>query len=1061
MIRYNNGELYRIMAGGYTLTETGDFKYTCEHVWAILIDDILEDDHIIGNIGIFTRTVLQYILDHQEQQNWVLGDVEFIHQFEYLFQNETLLSALVQVVKRFTLPFIWEFDTHQYPYVLHLRRLREENKPDMYVWPRKNALKLVKKSDATTLCTQIHPRGEGEGINQLNIRSVNNGRTYLRSPPEYIQRYGLVKRVWIDRRYTDAQSLKEAAQAMLDELQEPYEQYEADFASLGTTEYDIPATGKKVDLRDIDGKSLKQTWIVGIRWNHDEIKKSKLAIANRPRDIAGTVAEMMDRQRIEMAYAQGATNIFQDNVQDNADPGAPVQLKFRIPVDMRVVNSVLIDVEMGDFRRPFTITALGGSPWTRASSTSLTGNAGEGETGLAGAGRTGLTTPARTGETGGATQSATPNDTGLAGAGETGTTTPGRTGETGGFTQATTPLATGGAGAGETGLTTPGRTGDTGGTTQSTTPGSTGAALGDTAFTTPIATGSASGNTAATTPGATGAATGSTASTTPGPTGNAGAGDTGTAGGGNTGTSGAGNTGSAGAGNTGNSVGNTSNSTAFNTGNSAGNTGAASGNTENSAAFNTSNPTGSGNNTGNNTAFNTANSAAFNSGAPSNANTGGMAGTSTPATGGVAGSGAAVRTSGMVQTNSNAWPQTLTSQGPSNNNTNPSGAGGTRAANPAVTGSVPGTLSHNHPMGHNHQIDPHSHQMNSHTHHYTIGQLNHNHTFPHTHGMGAHTHTPGTHTHQVGAHLHSVGAHSHPLGSHTHQVGAHGHGIGGHTHPIPNHAHSVGAHNHGLNNHNHSMANHTHSVSAHAHSVDAHHHTLNNHVHTSSAHAHGLNDHTHTSAGHVHGLNAHTHTSAAHSHGLNNHRHTSAEHTHLLNLHSHTSAAHLHALSNHQHTSAAHNHQLDMHSHTSAGHLHSISNHRHASAAHAHTLNMHSHTSASHDHSTANHRHSMSNHRHNMEHVHGIEDHSHELTPGITWVGNPQSFRLRINGQWRGPVFMTRREEIDITGFLVNAQNMIPRGVWHRVEIWPDDVANIMITLQVQGFMQSRGNLTV
>ena len=49
-VRYNGGELYRIMPVDAEITETGLLTYQCEHVLATLIDNVLFEDCVVDNI---------------------------------------------------------------------------------------------------------------------------------------------------------------------------------------------------------------------------------------------------------------------------------------------------------------------------------------------------------------------------------------------------------------------------------------------------------------------------------------------------------------------------------------------------------------------------------------------------------------------------------------------------------------------------------------------------------------------------------------------------------------------------------------------------------------------------------------------------------------------------------------------------------------------------------------------------------------------------------------------------------------------------------------------------
>ena len=365
-----HGDLYRILPTERVVDEKGGFRYSCEHVIAQLIDLVMFGYHVVGNIGFFTAMVIEWLLDKQnktythetgwvldpsKEVNWVLGDCDFARQFEYGWEQETVLRALFTVANPISDPYMWVFDTSRYPYVLHLKRLDVDQIPQMYIRGGRNLLQLTHKSDPTSMCTRLFPLGEGEGVNQLNISSINNNVPFLESPQHIIDEYGIIERIWIDRRYTVQESLLDAGQTMLDHLQVPHEEYAVDFAVLGRGQWDTAEIGKVVEVVD-----FTKTYIVGIDYNHEEIIESRLHIANKPRNVAGTVAEMMDRQRIEMSYAQGATTFFERDAQGNCDPTLPLAMRMFIPSNLQIINFVLLDVEVSRFRKPFRVVGGAG-----------------------------------------------------------------------------------------------------------------------------------------------------------------------------------------------------------------------------------------------------------------------------------------------------------------------------------------------------------------------------------------------------------------------------------------------------------------------------------------------------------------------------------------------------------------------------------------------------------------------------------------------------------------------------------------------------------------------------
>lgn len=349
-IRHDGGELYRILPASTVIEETGAVTYTCEHVLATLMDNILFGSHVVGNLGTYTADCIRYVLEHQLTKNWALGDCDFRRQFEYGWEQETLLSALFSIATPMTEPYRWATDTTTYPWKLSLRRIDTGRVPEMVIRRGKNMLSIQKDVDPAQLCTRLYPLGYGEGVNQLGIADVNGGVPYLQSPPEITAKYGIIERVWIDRRYENAESLKAAGQAMLNELQEPRVEYTVSFAQLGAASLDNAEIGKVAEIVDPGLGLRERSYITGMTLRHGDILSSELTVANTPQDIASSVADMADRQRIEMSYAQGATQLYAQSLQANADSKDGATVNFFIDAAMRIVNKVLIKVKLEPFR---------------------------------------------------------------------------------------------------------------------------------------------------------------------------------------------------------------------------------------------------------------------------------------------------------------------------------------------------------------------------------------------------------------------------------------------------------------------------------------------------------------------------------------------------------------------------------------------------------------------------------------------------------------------------------------------------------------------------------------
>ncbi|SKB36233.1 phage minor structural protein, N-terminal region [Acetoanaerobium noterae] len=363
-------ELFRIMPSTLVRSSQGDISYQCEHVLATLLDDVLFKYHQIGNIGVGTTTVLRYILDRQLDKKWQLGVCEFDRRFEYKWENENLLAALFSVPQCFNEGYRWEFDTKGSVWRINLKRLSTEVKAD--VTYKKNMTEIQKEVDPTTVVTRLYCLGYGEGDNQLGIESVNNGVPYLESNGQTTT-YGIKSSILVDKRFESPETLKAYGQALLNQLKYPYKSY----------------TTKAVDLYRKDNKKYSKFFpgdIVRIMDKEDDIiedlpiiKVSKsditgnpgdieIEIANKTRDVAGSISELADRARINEVYAQGATNQMIIPYADNADNANPAVMRIYIPGTMARINKCILNYQLEAFRAYSKAIGGGGASVTSTNS---------------------------------------------------------------------------------------------------------------------------------------------------------------------------------------------------------------------------------------------------------------------------------------------------------------------------------------------------------------------------------------------------------------------------------------------------------------------------------------------------------------------------------------------------------------------------------------------------------------------------------------------------------------------------------------------------------------------
>lgn len=352
--------LFRIMPSTEEVLGTdANIIYHLEHVLTTLLDDVMIGYHQIGNLGVFTKQVLGYILEHQTNQNWVMGNCDYEHQFLYGWQDENLLSALFSVVQPFEdTDYYWSFDTTEYPWRLELLKTNKEPVTDIRY--KKNLNGLTRTIDPTNLTTRLYCYGYGQGDNKLGIAELNDGTPYLESPN--VSKYGVITQIWTDERFTIAESLYEVGKSMLKKLEEPTIAYEIDTQAFYNT----------IDLRIGDtvrmvSPGLDEVMVVK-NISKDDVtgapRSGSILLGDATIDISNSIAELAEKQRIAETYSQGAESIFTDSFVDNADQTNPAEIVFTIPENVVHVNEIRFSCQLTNFRAYSKAIAGGGSGMT-------------------------------------------------------------------------------------------------------------------------------------------------------------------------------------------------------------------------------------------------------------------------------------------------------------------------------------------------------------------------------------------------------------------------------------------------------------------------------------------------------------------------------------------------------------------------------------------------------------------------------------------------------------------------------------------------------------------------
>ncbi|MDO3681398.1 phage tail protein, partial [Paenibacillus ehimensis] len=187
-------------------------------------------------------------------------------------------------------------------------------------------------------------------------------------------------------------------QALLNEMKTPRTTYRvqaAELYRLTKDPIDRFRTGSMVRIQDAELGVDVTARVMNVRKRdlYGAPGDVEIEIANRSQDIAGTIADLSNRQRINEVYAQGATNLDSHDFADNCDPQHPAILRLYIPEETARINKMRISYQVEPFRAyeraiesapavtsgpsSTSTTAAGGQTTSGPSSTSTTASGGQ------------------------------------------------------------------------------------------------------------------------------------------------------------------------------------------------------------------------------------------------------------------------------------------------------------------------------------------------------------------------------------------------------------------------------------------------------------------------------------------------------------------------------------------------------------------------------------------------------------------------------------------------------------------------------------------------------------
>ena len=359
----NRVELFRVIGmPSSKIKRGGTITHNLEHVLAYLCDDVMPDYREIGGTGVTLRQCAEYILGFQTVRRWQLGRCDFSTQFQYAFTDESLLRALLSLPKQLVEDYQWASDTTTTPWTLHLTRATTTVECEARY--ERNMLEIDKSYDATGLCTKVWAYGYGEGVNRLNISGINGGRRYLEA--DTISKYGVIQKTFTDKTIEQAAALKNRTQQWLNEHKNPRYTYKIkaiDIYAVTGEPFDRFYPGKLCRINDQEHGEMLDARVLQIDKPNPESKPADITItlANRAAGVAGEMADLAARTRINELYAQGTTCVFQADKAASISKDKPLKFKINLPRELVSINKMRLTYELDRFRGYVTGAEAGGS----------------------------------------------------------------------------------------------------------------------------------------------------------------------------------------------------------------------------------------------------------------------------------------------------------------------------------------------------------------------------------------------------------------------------------------------------------------------------------------------------------------------------------------------------------------------------------------------------------------------------------------------------------------------------------------------------------------------------
>jgi len=318
--------------------------------------------------------ILAYLLDQHNQKvdiskQILVGTIQITQPITVDTNYETTLNAIVTKLHNILGGDLVIRETAGILYLDYLTEQGVNNGVKIQI--ATNAKHLIREWDPIDVITRAIPQGYGQGINQLNINSVNAGIEYIEDATAKAK-YGVIEELVTDKAIQNANTLLIYGQTVLAEKKQPkliidtgmvdrslLAQYSLEKYGLGDTLHILaPVMAIDVYARVVE----RDRDLINSPWD------PKLIISTRPIRLSTQVMSLKQRNMALEQCPQGSTYIDTFGYAENIDAAHSFQLPIWLSPDILYVNRVRLHIDSQKFRAYEKGLLSGGGSTTTSSS---------------------------------------------------------------------------------------------------------------------------------------------------------------------------------------------------------------------------------------------------------------------------------------------------------------------------------------------------------------------------------------------------------------------------------------------------------------------------------------------------------------------------------------------------------------------------------------------------------------------------------------------------------------------------------------------------------------------